>query len=595
MDSQPPANESSPSTVGELVPFYSNYVWNRLASLFPTSNSILLGKISDLYRQTVTRKRHVSFPLPLPSSSSTITSNISADTSRIYGVLEEIMADVLSNLHDIQKSIDFWQSRAEGSNARKAYFMIFERGPVAFVNKSTKFVSKSLSEDSAMQHLCQSSSSHMSDRMRVLLELRSALASFLAQLYVELDKTGEDLVKNPEKSLPSLLAVINGLFSNLEGSFSHLHAERECDSSVDGSYPMPLVFDRLPEVNEEGSQWTDCELTDAINLVHKNLEKLNSYLSVMVGKHRKPRRMTLYWVRYTCGAVGLSVFSIWLLRHSSLMGSSDIENWIRDAKEATMSFFSDHVEQPLLSIRDELFDTFRKRHKGVMETEEVQLTQDSLHRMLRNFCEQATREKVPDNASDQEMLEVVMNRYEKELVHPIHNLLSGELARGLLIQVQKLKLDIETAMLELDQILRANEINFAILAALPAFFLSVVMLTLLRTWLKQDSRAQGRGRIARIHRRLLVVEIEKRIMQYQSYIEQGLDKDAETVFGLLIYSLERLYRVVEKPAKATGEWDLVKQDLIELGRPQQQTSYKLRVTQRLVRVYDCLLPTLKRQ
>jgi nuclear-control-of-ATPase protein 2 len=249
----------------------------------------------------------------------------------------------------------------------------------------------------------------------------------------------------------------------------------------------------------------------------------------------------------------------------------------------------------LLSIRDELFDTFRKRHKGVMETEEVQLTQDSLHRMLRNFCEQATREKVPDNASDQEMLEVVMNRYEKELVHPIHNLLSGELARGLLIQVQKLKLDIETAMLELDQILRANEINFAILAALPAFFLSIVMLTVLRTWLKKDSKAQGRGRIARIHRRLLVVEIEKRIMQYQSYIEQGRDKDAETVFGLLIYSLERLYRVVEKPARATDEWDLVKQDLIELGRPQQQTSYKLTVTQRLVTVYDCLLPTLKRQ
>ncbi|EOA20214.1 hypothetical protein CARUB_v10000512mg [Capsella rubella] len=602
MDSQPPANESTPSTaysnVVDLIPFYSNYIWNRLASLYPTSNSIFLGKISNLYRQTVSTKRQLSFPLPLPSdfpSSSMVSSNTSVDTARIHGVLEEIMADVLSNLHDIQKSLDFWQSRAEGSNARKAYFMIFERGPVAFLNESTKFVTKSLSEESAMQHLCQSSSSHMLDRMRVLLELRSALASFLAQLYVELDKRGEDLVKNPEKSLPSLLAVINGLFSNLEGSFSHLHAERESDSSVDGSYPMPLVFDRLPEVNEEGSQWTDCELTDAINLLHKNLDKLNSYLSVMVGKHRKPRRMTLFWVRYTCGAVGLSVFSLWLLRHSSLMGSSDIENWVHDAKEATTSFFSDHVEQPLLSIRDELFDTFRRRHKGVMETEEVQLTQDSLHRMLRNFCEQATREKVPDNASDQEMLEVVMNRYEKELVHPIHNLLSGELARGLLIQVQKLKLDIETAMLELDQILRANEINFAILAALPAFFLSIVMLTVLRTWLKTDSKAQGRGRIARIHRRLLVVEIEKRIMQYQNYIEQGRDKDAETIFGLLIYSLERLYRVVEKPARATDEWNLVKQDLIELGRPQQQTSYKLTVTQRLVTVYDCLLPTLKRQ
>lgn len=60
--------------------------------------------------------------------------------------------------------------------------MIFERGPTAFVNESTKFVSKSLSEDSAMQHLCQSSSSHMTERMRVLVELRSALASFLAQV-----------------------------------------------------------------------------------------------------------------------------------------------------------------------------------------------------------------------------------------------------------------------------------------------------------------------------------------------------------------------------------------------------------------------------
>lgn len=44
-----------------------------------------------------------------------ITSNVSADTARIHGVLEEIMADVLSNLHDIQKSLDFWRSRAEVS------------------------------------------------------------------------------------------------------------------------------------------------------------------------------------------------------------------------------------------------------------------------------------------------------------------------------------------------------------------------------------------------------------------------------------------------------------------------------------------------
>lgn len=134
------------------------------------------------------------------------------------------------------------------------------------------------------------------------------------------------------------------------------------------------------------------------------------------------------------------------------------------------------------------------------------------------------------------------HRYEKELMHPIQNLLSGELARALLIQVlsvvsnaylllfilylmlylfsaiagaeakvgywdvsSKLISVVDNqnfvrsishvivtqvhlmarAMLELDQILRANEINFAILAALPAFFISLLLLMLVRAWLKQ--------------------------------------------------------------------------------------------------------------
>ncbi|XP_010519826.1 PREDICTED: protein DGS1, mitochondrial [Tarenaya hassleriana] len=599
MESQPQATEQSssppPANSETLVSFYSYYLWNRFASLIPSSGFNFLGKFSNKYRQTNTRRRRQHFlPLPLPSDYPDSYA-ASSEISRIYDVLADIMAYFLSNLHDIQKSLQFWQSRVEDSDARKAYFMIFERGPMAFFDETVKFVHKSLGEGFATRHLCQSASSHMSERIRVLMELRCALASFLAQLYVEMDKCGTDSLKNPEKSLTSLLAIINGLFLNLEASIRHLHAERESNSPVDGSCSMPLVFDNIPEVNQEGSQWTDCELKDAINVIYKNLEKLESYLSFTVGKHRKPKKITLYWVRYTCGAVGFGALSIWLLRHSRLMGSSDIDNWIRDAKEATTIFFSDHVEQPLLAIRDELFDTFRKRHKGVMEIEEVQLTQDSLHRMLMNFCEQTSREKHPENASDQQMLEVVMNRYEKELVHPIHNLLGGELARALLIQVQKLKLDIETAMLELDQILRANEINFAILAALPAFFLSLIMFTLFRTWLKKDSRAVGRGRIARIHRRLLVIEIEKRIMEHQSCVEQGREKDAECMFGLVIYNLDRLYRVVERHARATGEWDLLKQELIELGNPQLPSSYKLGVTRRLVGVYDCLLPPLKRQ
>lgn len=42
-------------------------------------------------------------------------------------------------------------------------------------------------------------------------------------------------------------------------------------------------------------------------------------------------------------------------------------------------------------------------------------------------------------------------------------------------------------MLELNQILKANEINFAILAALPAFAVIVLSMILVRSWIMQVS------------------------------------------------------------------------------------------------------------
>ncbi|KAF5471065.1 hypothetical protein F2P56_011537 [Juglans regia] len=580
-----------------LFSFYSSYLWNRVVGFLPTSASSFLGKISYLCRQAARarlRGRRECLPLPL-ASDSLDSYMVLRKPSRVYDVLENILKHTLFNLHNVQKNLQFWQSRAEGSNARKMYFMIFERGPRAFIHGSVKLIRVCVAEGSSMQHLCHSAASHISERIKVLSCLRSELAIFLAQIYVEVDRFGEELLTDPETSLPALLATINGLFSNLEASIGHLHATCQRDAPVEGGYSGLLKFEKLLGVSQEGSQWTDCEVGEAINLIYRNIHTLDSYLSDLVAKHRKPRKITLHWVRYTCGAVGLSICSFWVLQHSSLMGSPDIDNWIREARDSTFSFFKDHVEQPLRSIRDELFDTFRKRHKGVMEPEEVQLTSNSLRRMLLTFGEQTKGQKFPENASDQELLEIVMERYEKELAHPIQNLLNGELARALLIQVQKLKLDIETAMLELDQILKANEINFAILAALPAFFLSLILLMVVRAWFKQDTRAEGRGRMARLQRRLLIVEVEKRIMQFQTYVDQNQEKDAQCMFGLMLYSLDRLYRAVERHAKATGEWQCLRQDIIDLGKPGLQTTYKLLVTSRMERIYDCLLPAFKRQ
>lgn len=44
---------------------------------------------------------------------------------------------------------------------------------------------------------------------------------------MEVDRFGEELAEDPEKSLALLLVNINGLFSKLEASIGHFHAMRQ--------------------------------------------------------------------------------------------------------------------------------------------------------------------------------------------------------------------------------------------------------------------------------------------------------------------------------------------------------------------------------
>ncbi|KAJ6904781.1 hypothetical protein NC652_022724 [Populus alba x Populus x berolinensis] len=338
---------------GFILSVYSHYLRNRLAALFPSlsmippifspESPISAFKPDDASFFLVDDARLASPSLSLLTLSILL---VRIESSRVYDVLEDIMGHIFIHLHNIQDNLQFWQPLIEASNARKLYFMIFERGPHAFLGGTAQVLRQSIIDGWSMQHLSQFASAYISERIVVLSNLRCAIATFLAEVYMEVDRRGEQLVEDPEKSFPPLLAVINRLFSNLEASIGHLHAIRQTDSSVEGSYSFPLVFEKSPKVSQEGSQWTDCEISDAINVVYKNLDKLDSYIPVMVSKHQKPSKLSQHWIRHTCGVVGLSFCSLWLLQHSRLMGSPDIDNWIREAKDSTISFFNDHVEQP---------------------------------------------------------------------------------------------------------------------------------------------------------------------------------------------------------------------------------------------------------
>ncbi|KAF8728708.1 hypothetical protein HU200_017981 [Digitaria exilis] len=599
MATSPPQNPSSgdPSDASSLTAAALDAparAWRSLVARLPPlpDSSGLLAAVANLQRRYFgvrprRRRRRAALPLPLRPAAAH-SARIAGDMPKAFAILEEVVQHTLTNLHSIHKSLLFWQAKAEVTNSQKVYFMIFERGPRAFVDATYQTLTRLGSNGHPVQYILHSASDMVSTKLAALASMQHCLAAFLAEVHSEVERCREGLTANSDKSLHTLFIVLNTTFSKLEASLRNAGEGQDELFTLDGnSYEL---FEKLPEVDVESQEWTEALSTDGISLIYQNLQKLDSFLSSQLSCHKKPSKLTIYWLPYTCGALGLSVCSLWLLRHSSLMGSPDIDNWIQDAKESVAGFWDEHVEKPIISIRDELFETFKQRDKGVMENQEVQLTEDSLRRMLVAFCEKAEARKLPEDSSVQAMLEILTKRYEKELIHPIQNLFTGELARAMLIQIQKLKLDLESGLLEMDQILRANAINFAVLAALPAFGLSLLLLMLLRTWIQRDHGAEGRGNIARCQRRLLLVDVERRLMEFQYYRDNGMEEEALCKFGLVLYTLDRLCKAVESHAKETGEWLSLREDIFDLAKLDMRTTDKMVVVSRLKWMYNCLLP-----
>lgn len=82
-------------------------------------------------------------------------------------------------------------------------------------------------------------------------------------------------------------------------------------------------------------------------------------------------------------------------------------------------------------------------------------------------------------ASIDKAMSSLMNRYVTEIKSPLKGMLFGSLVTGALIQVQKVKVMTEAAMMRMDQVLASNQLTMAGTAAMPAFMLisGVALLT----------------------------------------------------------------------------------------------------------------------
>uniref|UniRef100_A0A0E0KES1 Uncharacterized protein n=1 Tax=Oryza punctata TaxID=4537 RepID=A0A0E0KES1_ORYPU len=185
---------------------------------------------------------------------------------KTFVILEDIVQHTLSNMHSIQKSILFWQSIALRTDSQKVYFMIFQRGPRAFVETTCQMLAKLRCNGSPVQDLLASESYMVSTKLDILTRMQRCLAYFLAEVYDEVEKCRGLLIRRSEKSLHRLFVALNNIFFKLEAALRNAVGEWGAILSNHDDDSFKHLFQRLPEADVQSSA--------AISFIYDNLQKL---------------------------------------------------------------------------------------------------------------------------------------------------------------------------------------------------------------------------------------------------------------------------------------------------------------------------------
>ncbi|CAM9283830.1 unnamed protein product, partial [Chrysoparadoxa australica] len=142
-------------------------------------------------------------------------------------------------------------------------------------------------------------------------------------------------------------------------------------------------------------------------------------------------------------------------------------------------FTREHVQEPYRALINELGGV----REPITDLQAMKDTNESLKRMLRSFVNDTmpdiSKEEV-DRIADQMDMSAVSRQYEKSIVKAVQGVLTGDLIRMMLIQIQHLKKEIQATMGAIEDLMDENEFNLRVMATAPAILLARVAYVLFR-------------------------------------------------------------------------------------------------------------------
>ena len=184
--------------------------------------------------------------------------------------------------------------------------------------------------------------------------------------------------------------------------------------------------------------------------------------------------------------------------------------------------------------------------------------------------------------------------YENELKRPMQNIVSGRIARLVLIQLQFVKKELLVAMQAIDELFNANQVNLQLLAVTPViltfFFLQSFTRTVIAA-MKSTSRGRFIESTAVVHKHLRSAMRELERLLCMSQGNRGPDGEiTSSELGKLMSVLFRLHNTLVLNSAHFDEFSIrqLQEDLRDIAISGLTVGQRLAMVERVIRSYPFL-------
>lgn len=337
---------------------------------------------------------------------------------------------------------------------------------------------------------------------------------------------------------------------------------KEIPKNITDNFKNLSVYEHLEKLDNKSS--------DPINSRILKLIKEKS-----VAENTKPSRFVRYWpVILTVLRYGPSS-SINLYQNRY-----EIAKWIKfNLIDTVIGFGKNWVIKPINDMLSILRHDDNFNELSIISKDSLQSDLDSLERMVIDYVvdydkvDKAEITKQIHEAIQEGNLTMLMSNYEQDIRNPFKSLAKGSLVRGLLIQLQKTKVDGGVAVSGIDKMLKSQQLVFGVVAISPSI---LILYQAYQFMIKKSAKPiMINGKQLNIICLKSLNKIEKLISHSQDNLKMG-------ELFIEVINLQ-LHSSMIIPSQIKAEWI---QDLNELNKVNVTKDMKLAIISRIWNMYS---------